>query len=138
MRTSNAMFVTALLAGTFATPAWSQGLGNVHFETSCTPQAQEKFDRGLAMVHSFFYPDSVKAFTEAAVADPQCAIAYWGIAISHRPNPMILPLTSTILKNGLEAVETGKAMGAKTERERDWLPAAAGSYKDYDQVDTNQ
>ena len=62
-------------------------LGRVHFETSCTPQAQEKFDRGLAMVHSFFYPDSVKAFTEAAAADPQCAIAYWGIAISHRPNP---------------------------------------------------
>jgi tetratricopeptide (TPR) repeat protein len=129
------MFVTALLAGTFATPAWSQGLGNVHFETSCTPQAQEKFDRGLAMVHSFFYPDSVKAFTEAAVADPQCAIAYWGIAISHRPNPMILPLTSTILKNGLEAVETGKAIGAKTERERDWLVAIEPYYKDYDKVD---
>src|SRR6202045_5371169 len=121
MRTSIAMFVTPLLAGTFVTAAWAQGLGNVHFETSCTPQAQEKFDRGLAMVHSFFYPDSVQAFTEAAAADPQCAIAYWGIAISHRPNPMILPLTSTILKNGLEAVEKGKAIGAKTERERDWL-----------------
>ena len=87
MRTSIAMFVTPLLAGTFVTAAWAQGLGNVHFETSCTPQAQEKFDRGLAMVHSFFYPDSVQAFTEAAAADPQCAIAYWGIAISHRPHP---------------------------------------------------
>ena len=65
-------FVTALLAGTFTTAAWAQDLGRVHFETSCTPQAQEKFDRGLAMVHSF-YPDSVKAFTEAAAADPQCA-----------------------------------------------------------------
>ena len=95
----------------------------MHFETSCTPQAQEKFDRGLAMVHSFFYPDSVQAFTEAAAADPQCAIAYWGIAISHRPNPMILPLTATVLKNGLEAVEKGKAIGAKTDRERDWLAA---------------
>jgi hypothetical protein len=138
MRTSNAMFVTALLAGTFATAAWSQGLGNVHFETSCTPQAQEKFDRGLAMVHSFFYPDSVQTFTEATVADPQCAIAYWGIAISHRPNPMILPLTSTILKNGLEAVEKGKAIGAKTERERDWLAAIEPYYKDYDKVDQTQ
>ena len=98
MRTSIGMSVTALLAGTFVTAAWAQGLGNVHFETSCTPQAQEKFDRGLAMVHSFFYPDSVQAFTEAAAADPQCAIAYWGIAISHRPNPMILPLTTTVLK----------------------------------------
>ena len=138
MRTRIAMLVTPLLAGTFVTAAWAQGLGNVHFETSCTPQAQEKFDRGLAMVHSFFYPDSVQAFTEAAAADPQCAIAYWGIAISHRPNPMILPLTTTVLKNGLEAVEKGKAIGAKTERERDWLEAIEPYYKDYDKVNQTE
>ncbi len=131
-------FVTALLAGTFTTAAWAQDLGRVHFETSCTPQAQEKFDRGLAMVHSFFYPNSVQAFTEAAAADPQCAIAYWGIAISHRPNPLILPLTAAALKNGLEAVEKGKAIGAKTERERDWLTAIELYYKDYDKVDQTQ
>src|SRR6516165_7435605 len=98
-------FGIALLAGAFATAAWAQGLGCVRFQTSCTPQAQEKFDRGLAMVHSFVYPDSVAAFTEAAAADPECAIAYWGIAISHRPNPLILPLTAAILKNGSQAVE---------------------------------
>jgi len=128
-------FVTALLTGTFATAAWAQDLGRVHFETSCTPQAQEKFDRGLAMVHSFFYPNSVQAFTEAAAADPQCAIAYWGIAISTRPNPLILPLTTAVLKSGLEAVEKGKAIGAKTERERDWLAAIELYYRDYDKVD---
>src|SRR6202171_1138359 len=128
-------FVTALLAGTFTTAAWAQELGRVHFETSCTPQAQEKFDRGLAMVHSFFYPDSIQAFTEAAAADPQCAIAYWGIAISHRPNPLILPLSAAVLKNGLEAVEKGKTVGAKTERERDWLAAIELYYKDYDKDD---
>jgi tetratricopeptide (TPR) repeat protein len=138
MRSNSGTLVTALLASTFATAAWAQGLGNVHFETSCTPQAQEKFDRGLAMVHSFFYPDSVQAFTEAAAADPQCAIAYWGIAISHRPNPLILPLTSTVLKNGWEAVEKGKTIGAKTERERNWLEAIELYYKDYDKVDQTQ
>ena len=131
-------FVTALLAGTFATAAWAQGLGRVHFETSCTPQAQEKFDRGLAMVHSFFYPNSVQAFTDAAAADPQCAIAYWGIAISSRPNPLILPLTSAALKNGLDAVAKGKTIGAKTERERDWLEAIELYYKDYDKVDQTE
>jgi len=135
MRSNLGTFATVLLASAFTTAAWSQGLGRVNFETSCTPAAQEKFDRGLAMVHSFFYPDSVQAFTEAAAADPQCAIAYWGIAISHRPNPMILPLTSTILKNGLEAVEKGKAIGAKTERERDWLAAIEFYYRDYDKID---
>jgi hypothetical protein len=138
MRPNLGTFVTALLAGTFATAAWAQELGRVHFDTSCTPQAQEKFDRGLAMVHSFFYPNSVQAFTEAAAADPQCAIAYWGIAISHRPNPLILPLTKEVLKKGLEAVENGKAIGAKTERERDWLAAIEPYYKDYDKIDQTQ
>jgi tetratricopeptide (TPR) repeat protein len=128
-------FTIAVLASTFATAAWAQELGRVHFQTSCTPQAQEKFDRGLAMVHSFVYPDSVAAFTEAAAADPQCAIAYWGVAISHRPNPLILPLAAAVLKNGFEAVEKGKAIGAKTERERDWLAAIELYYKDYDRVD---
>src|SRR5215471_17675013 len=135
MRSNFGTFVTALLASTFATAAWAQGLGRVHFETSCTPQAQQKFDRGLAMVHSFFYPDSVQAFTEAAAADPQCAIAYWGIAISQRSNPLIVPLTATALKNGSEAVQKGKTIGAKTERERDWLAAIEPYYKDYDKVD---
>src|SRR5262245_1016617 len=138
MRQNLRAFIAALLASTFATSAWAQGLGRAHYEASCTPEAQEKFDRGLAMVHSFFYPDSVQAFTEAAAADPQCAIAYWGIAISHRPNPMILPLTSTVLKNGLEAVEKGKAIGAKTERERDWIAAIEFYYKDTDQVDQSE
>jgi hypothetical protein len=138
MRPNLGTFVTALLASTFATAAWAQDLGRVHFDTSCTPQAQEKFDRGLAMVHSFFYPNSIQAFTEAAATDPQCAIAYWGIAISNRPNPLILPLSAAALKNGLEAVEKGKAIGAKTERERDWLAAIELYYKDYDKVDQTQ
>jgi hypothetical protein len=129
------MLAVALLTGALVTAAWAQEVGRVHFETSCTPQAQEKFDRALAMVHSFVYPDSVAAFTEVATADPQCAIAYWGIAISHRPNPLILPLSAAALKNGLKAVEKGKAIGAKTERERDWLAAIELYYQDYDKAD---
>ena len=135
MKANSRSFAVAMLASAFATMAGAQELGRVHFDTSCSSAAQEKFDRGLAMVHSFVYPDSVQAFTEAAAADPQCAIAYWGIAISHRPNPLILPLAPAVLKNGLEAVEKGKAIGAKTERERDWLATIEAYYKDYDKVD---
>jgi tetratricopeptide (TPR) repeat protein len=138
MKSHLGTFVIALLAGSYATAAGAQGLGRVHFETSCTPQAQEKFDRGLAMVHSFFYPDSIQAFTEAAAADPQCAIAYWGVAISNRPNPLILPLPVTALKSGLEAVEKGKAIGAKTDREREWLAAIDLYYRDYDKIDQTE
>ena len=135
MKASLISLTIALLASGFATLAWAQEFGRVHFQTSCTPQAQQRFDRGLAMVHSFVYPDSVAAFTEATVADPECAIAYWGIAISHRPNPLVLPLTAAMLKNGLAAAEKGKAIGAKTERERDWLAAIELYYKDHDKID---
>ena len=77
----------ALLGGVFATVAWAQDLGRVHFQTSCTPQAQQKFDRGLAMVHSFVYPDSVAAFTEAAAADPECASRLLGYRDQPPPQP---------------------------------------------------
>jgi tetratricopeptide (TPR) repeat protein len=135
MKPNSRMLAIALLASAFATATPAQDLGRVNFKTSCTPAAQEKFDRGVALVHNFFYPDSVAAFTEAAAADPQCAIAYWGIAISHRPNPLVLPLAAAALKNGLDAVTKGKTIAAKTDRERDWLAAIEHYYKDYDKVD---
>src|ERR1700747_367671 len=135
MKPNFGMFITALLAGTFTAAGWAQGVGHVHFETSCTPQARGEIDLCLCRVHSFFYPDSVQAFPEAAAADPQCAIAYWGIAVSHRPNPLVVPHPASVLKNGLDAVEKGKAIGAKTEREHDWLAAIELYYKDYDKVD---
>ena len=56
MKANSRRFALTLLTGVLATAAWAQDLGRVHFQTSCTPLAQEKFDRGLAMVHSFVYP----------------------------------------------------------------------------------
>ena len=109
--------------------------GGVLFKTSCTAQAQQQFDRALAMLHSFYFPETVKAFNAIPDADPACAIAYWGIAISQRPNPLVGPWDAATLKRGLDAVEKGEAIGAKTQRERDWLAALKEFYKDYDRVD---
>jgi len=108
--------------------------GHVHFVTSCSPQAQDEFDRALAMLHSFYYPETIKAFTAVTQTDPSCAIAYWGIAISQRPNPLAGPCDATALKAGLEAIEKGQSIGAKTARERDWLAAAKEFFKDYESV----
>jgi len=110
-------------------------LGKVLFKTSCTPEAQKQFERALGMLHSFFFPETVKAFTAIPDTDPGCAIAYWGIAVSIRPNPLVGPWDAATLKRGLDAVEKGKAIGARTERERDWLAAIEEFYKDYDKVD---
>lgn len=110
-------------------------LGRVLFKTTCTPQAQKQFERALAMLHSFFFPETVKAFTAIPETDPGCAIAYWGLAISTRPNPLVGPFDAVTLKRGLEYVQKGEAIGAKSEHERDWLAAIKEFYKDYDKVD---
>src|SRR5919199_3295233 len=66
-------------------------LGRVLFKTSCSPEAQKQFERALAMLHSFWFPETVKAFSAIPQTDPSCAIAYWGMAISQRPNPLVPP-----------------------------------------------
>ena len=62
-------------------------LGNVHFETSCNEVAQRRFDRAMRYQHSFWYRQSKEVFEEALKADPECAIAHWGIALSLLNNP---------------------------------------------------
>ena len=113
----------------------TEKLGKVLFRTSCNAEAQKQFERALAMLHSFYFPETVKAFTAIPQTDPQCAIAYWGLAVSNRPNPLVGPFDAATLKRGLEYVEKGEAIGAKTERERDWLAAIKEYYRDYDKVD---
>ena len=81
-------------------PGEGEHFGRVHFKTSCSPEAQRQFERALAMLHSFFFPETVKAFTAIPSTDPSCAIAYWGIAISQRPNPLVGPFDAATLKRG--------------------------------------
>lgn len=110
-------------------------LGRAHFETSCSPEAQREFDRALAMLHSFFFPETVKTFTNAATIDPSCAIAWWGVGFAQRPNPLVGPFDDGVLQRGLEAVDKGLAIGARTAREREYLAALREEYKDYKTVD---
>ena len=64
-------------------------LGKVNFETSCKPEAQKNFNRAMLYQHSFWYRASQKAFEDALKADPECGIAYWGIALSLLWNPHV-------------------------------------------------
>jgi hypothetical protein len=121
--------VSVAFSTTPARVSSEEKLGKVSFPVSCTPQAQAEFERGLAMLHSFFFPETVKTFTQVTQTDPSCAMGYWGIAMSTRPNPLI-PLDVATLKKGWEAVEKAKAAGAKTQRERDYIAAMEVYYKD--------
>jgi tetratricopeptide (TPR) repeat protein len=106
-------------------------LGEVNFPISCSPAAQAQFNRAAALLHSFFFPETVKAFSAIAEMEPSCAMAYWGIAISQRPNPLVGPFPGDVLKVGWEAVEKARAAIHKTERESQWIQALATFYKDY-------
>src|SRR5215204_385790 len=88
-------------------------LGEVSLPISCSPGAQQQFNRAVAMQHSFFFPETVKAFTIIAEKEPSCAMAYWGIAISQRPNPLVGPFPGDVLKRGWEAIEKAYAKQIK-------------------------
>ena len=125
------------MAGTFAHPAFAapaEDLGKVHFETSCKPDAQRQFDRAMLYQHSFWYRASQKSFEDALKADPECAIAYWGIALSLLYNPHVAPPVKN-LAEGAAALEKGNATGSKTQRERDYIDALGAMYADYERVD---
>jgi tetratricopeptide (TPR) repeat protein len=106
-------------------------LGEVSLLISCSPAAQQQFNRAVAMQHSFFFPETVKAFTAITDQEPSCAMAYWGIAISQRPNPLVGPFPGDVLKRGWEAIERARVASQKTEREIAWIEALATYYQDY-------
>ena len=118
-------------------PAFAQvddsKLGKVHFETSCSPEAQKLFDRAMLYQHSFWYRASQKVFEDVLKADPECGIAYWGIALSLLLNPHV-PTPPKNLADGAAAIAKGKSVGAKTQRERDYIDALAVIYVDYDKL----
>ena len=131
--------IAAATAGlVLAQPAFGQTdetkLGKVHFETSCKPDAQTHFDRAMLYQHSFWYRASQQAFEDALKADPECGIAYWGIALSLLLNPHVAPPAKN-LADGAAAIGKGKSVGAKTQRERDYIDALAVMYADYEKVD---
>ena len=71
----------ALAALLYSTAAMAQEkLGNVTFPTSCDPKVQTRFNRAVAMLHSFWFQQGETAFREVLESDPKCAIAAWGIA----------------------------------------------------------
>jgi tetratricopeptide (TPR) repeat protein len=112
----------------------SEKLGLVSFPVSCSPAGQTQFNRATAMLHSFWYDEAEKAFSAVAATDPGCAMGYWGVAMSLY-HPVWAPSTGPELQRGWAAIEKAKAVGAKTERERDYIAAIEAFYKDFDKLD---
>src|SRR6195256_5700141 len=136
MRTALAITLALSTGLALAQPAHADDttLGKVNFETSCSPEAQKLFNQGMLYQHSFWYRASQRTFEDALKADPECGIAYWGIALSLLWNPHATPPAKN-LAEGASVIAKGKGVGAKTARERDYLDALGMMYADYDKVD---
>ena len=110
-------------------------IGTVHFPISCAVSVQKPFERGVTLLHSFWYEEAQKEFEAIARQDPQCSMAYWGIAMSLWHQLWNHPNAST-MKNANEVLS--HAPKAKTPRERDYIEAIATFYADSDHLNYQQ
>ena len=120
-------------------PRSAEQLGHVVFPISCNPQAQQRFSRALAVLHSFWWEQGQAAFEAVADADSTCAMAYWGIALNAWGNPFAGGPGGNAgkgdpLRRGAAAAERASALGAGTARERGFLAASAALYRGFDSI----
>jgi tetratricopeptide (TPR) repeat protein len=112
-------------------------LGKVTFPTSCSPKVQASFETGVAMLHSYWFGEAKKTFEAVLKDDPNCAMAHWGIALDYLGNSLSGAPPAKAAAAGWESVQKAIAIGAKTERERDWINALAAYYRDHDKTPVN-
>jgi len=145
MRRILAPLIAALLAAG-ASPAHAQDmaehhhdhpaperLGAVHFPTTCAPAVAARFDRAVALLHSFAYAAARQGFAEVAAADPACTMALWGEAMSHY-HQLWEPQVDSPAELAAGADEARRAADLATThaspRERDYVAAIGQYYAD--------
>ncbi|MEP7298482.1 MAG: hypothetical protein ABI702_20045 [Burkholderiales bacterium] len=107
-------------------------LGKVSFANSCDAKVQGEFQRAIAMLHSFWFSAGEKAFRHVLEDDPACGVATFGIAAILMNNPLAGQGPSPKAAEAAQlALDQGLRIGAKTQRERDYIAAVATYYADF-------
>ena len=128
------VILIALFLPGLAASHGDEKLGKITFPTSCDAKVRAPFETGVAMLHSYWFGEARKTFEAVLKEDPNCAMAYWGIALDFLGNTLGGSPSLKNLQAGTEAIEKARAMGAKTQRERDWIDGLHAYYRDYDKV----
>ena len=115
----------------------NEKLGKLSFPISCDPKVQAEFERGVAMIHSYWFLIARRTFEGILKEDPNCAMAYWGIALDLLNNSLAVVPPRADAEAAWSALEKARAVGAKTERERDWIEALSAYYRDHDKLPVN-
>ena len=107
-------------------------LGRVKFTSSCDPKAQPLLETGVAMLHSFWYSAAEKTFRDVLAQDPSCSVANWGVAAILMSNPLAGQGASPKGAAAAQAaIDQGRKVPPKTQRERDYIEAVAAYYQDF-------
>lgn len=101
-------------------------IGTVDFQTSCSPAVKTEFNAAVALLHSFWFPEARQSFEAILKKDPTCAMAHWGIALTHWGNPFGGLRTPQTIAAGKAAIDAAKAAGSPTRRESGYIDAVAG------------
>ncbi len=103
-------------------------IGEVRFPSTCAPAAAKDVETGVALLHSFWYDEAERTFRKALAADPQCAIAYWGVAMTQYYPMWPTPLTPARLRNGAEALKEARKITTGSVREHAYVDALSAFY----------
>jgi hypothetical protein len=105
-------------------------LGRVVFPVSCAPAARQRFERAMAVLHSFWWEEGKNAFGAVLAADSTCAMAYWGLALNAWGNPFAGGPAGPALAAGADAAARAASLPARTRRERGFIAATGALYRD--------
>lgn len=119
----NATATTAQHGEHGAIPANQVGSEYVSFSTSCNPAVAAEFNRGVALIHSFWFSEAINTFNGVLHDDPECAIAYWGIALGHWGNPFAGQRNTAQLARGQATMARARATGSPNAREQAYIDA---------------
>src|SRR5215472_3586906 len=105
----------------------SLGVGHVHMDISCSPAVSRNFDIALALLHNFWYPRAISTFDQVIQADPECAMAYWGAAMTYN-HPFWDAPTQTDEQSAWALALKGMKAKKKSPREAMYIDAVAALY----------
>jgi tetratricopeptide (TPR) repeat protein len=137
MKRKYLVLAAGLFSAALACSAFGQQddkLGKVNFPTSCDPKVQAEFNRGVAMLHSYWFLIARRTFEGILQQDPACAMAHWGVAMDYLGNTLAATPTRAEAQAAWEALEKARAAGAKTQRERDFIDALSAYFRDHDRL----
>ena len=130
-----AVSVTLLLISGTAHSHADEGkgqVGRVKFTSSCDPKVQPLLETGVAMLHSFWFSATEKTFRDVLVQDPSCTIANWGVAAILMSNPLAgIGASPKGAADAQAAIDQGRRVSPKTQRERDYIEAVAAYFQDF-------